>query len=143
MTVTAEKSTDVDRRPPRARPAGADQRRAAHLELPALAVRLRRARLLRGAVAGFPGGGAAAGAGRLPVARAAVRPHRSAGGVARPRMNERNKNLAARVVSALLLFPLLVWITWLGGLPFTVLLALAAAVAALELTAMFTPGRGP
>jgi phosphatidate cytidylyltransferase len=58
-------------------------------------------------------------------------------------MNAKNQNLAARVVSALLLFPALVWITWLGGLPFTVLLALAAAVAALELTGMFTAVRLP
>jgi phosphatidate cytidylyltransferase len=54
-------------------------------------------------------------------------------------MNEKNRNLALRVGSALLLFPLLVWVTWFGGLPFTLLLAAAAAVSALELTSMFTP----
>jgi phosphatidate cytidylyltransferase len=50
----------------------------------------------------------------------------------------RASNLALRVLSALLLFPLLVWVTWLGGLPFTLVLAGAAAVAALELTSLFT-----
>lgn len=58
-------------------------------------------------------------------------------------MNEKNKNLVARVLSALLLFPLLVWVSWLGGLPFTVLLAGAAAVSAIELTGMFTAVRVP
>jgi phosphatidate cytidylyltransferase len=53
-------------------------------------------------------------------------------------MNEKNRNLLLRVVSALLLFPLLVWMTWIGGLPFAVLLAAAAAVSAFELTGMFT-----
>lgn len=52
-------------------------------------------------------------------------------------MNEKNRNLALRVGSALLLFPVLVWLTWIGGLPFTLLLAAAAAVAAHELIAMF------
>jgi phosphatidate cytidylyltransferase len=54
-------------------------------------------------------------------------------------MNEKNRNLALRVGSALLLFPLLVWVTWVGGLPFTLVLAVAAAVSAFELTGMFTP----
>jgi len=54
-------------------------------------------------------------------------------------MNEKNRNLALRVGSALLLFPLLVWVTWIGGLPFALVLAGAAAVSALELTGMFTP----
>lgn len=58
-------------------------------------------------------------------------------------MNEKNRNLALRVASALLLFPALVWVTWQGGLPFTVLLAVAAAVSAIELTGMFTAVRVP
>ncbi len=52
-------------------------------------------------------------------------------------MNETNRNQALRVGSALLLFPLLVWVTWVGGLPFTILLCAASAVAAHELIAMF------
>ena len=52
-------------------------------------------------------------------------------------MNEKNRNLALRVASALLLFPLLVVVTWIGGLPFAVLLACAAALSALELVSMF------
>jgi phosphatidate cytidylyltransferase len=58
-------------------------------------------------------------------------------------MSSKHSNLTLRVVSALLLFPLLVWVTWVGGLPFALLLAGAGAVAALELTAMFTPVRHP
>jgi phosphatidate cytidylyltransferase len=58
-------------------------------------------------------------------------------------MNDRNRNLAARVVSALVLFPLLVWATWTGGLPFSLLLAAAAAISAVELVGMFTPLAAP
>ena len=49
-----------------------------------------------------------------------------------------NSNLAVRVASALLLCPLLLWVTWLGGVPFALVLAVAAALAAVELTSMFT-----
>jgi len=48
-------------------------------------------------------------------------------------------NLSLRVGSALLLFPLLVWVTWIGQLPFILVLALAAALAAFELTSLLTP----
>jgi phosphatidate cytidylyltransferase len=58
-------------------------------------------------------------------------------------MTAKHSNLTLRVASALLLFPLLVWVTWLGDLPFALLLAAAAAVAALELTALFTAVRYP
>ena len=47
------------------------------------------------------------------------------------------KNLAARVGSALVLFPLAVWLTIHGGLPFALLAGAAAAVAAVELIRMF------
>jgi len=49
-----------------------------------------------------------------------------------------NSNLAVRVASALLLCPLLLWVTWLGGVLFALVLAVAAALAAVELTSMFT-----
>jgi phosphatidate cytidylyltransferase len=52
-------------------------------------------------------------------------------------MNEKNRNLALRVASALLLFPLLVAVTWIGGFPFAILLACAAALGAFELVSMF------
>ncbi len=58
-------------------------------------------------------------------------------------MNEKNRNLALRVGSALLLFPLLVWATWMGGLAFTVVLVCAAAISAHELIGMFTVVEGP
>ncbi len=54
-------------------------------------------------------------------------------------MNEKNRNLALRVGSALLLFPLLVWASWAGGLPVSLVCAVAAAICAHELTSMFTP----
>jgi phosphatidate cytidylyltransferase len=52
-------------------------------------------------------------------------------------MREQNRNLAVRVVTALILFPFAVWMTWLGGLPFALLIALAAALSAGELIWMF------
>ncbi len=52
-------------------------------------------------------------------------------------MNEKNRNLALRVASALLLFPLLVVVTWIGGFPFALLLVLAAALGSFELVSMF------
>jgi phosphatidate cytidylyltransferase len=47
------------------------------------------------------------------------------------------RNLALRVASALVLFPIAVWLTVLGGLPFGLLAGAAAAVAAAELVLMF------
>jgi phosphatidate cytidylyltransferase len=52
-------------------------------------------------------------------------------------MREQNRNLAVRVVTALLLFPFAVWMTWLGGLPFALLIGVAAALSAAELVWMF------
>jgi phosphatidate cytidylyltransferase len=51
-------------------------------------------------------------------------------------MTEQNRNLALRVVSAIVLFPVLVAITWRGGLAFAVLCGAAAAVASHELVSM-------
>jgi phosphatidate cytidylyltransferase len=47
------------------------------------------------------------------------------------------QNLTLRVVSALVLFPIAVFITYLGGLPFAVLASVAAAISAAELVLMF------
>lgn len=49
------------------------------------------------------------------------------------------RNLAARVASALVLFPLAVWLTIHGGIPFALLAGAAAAVAAVELVRMSGP----
>ncbi len=49
------------------------------------------------------------------------------------------KNLAIRVASGLVLFPLAVWLTFLGGLPFALMAGAASAVAAGELILMFGP----
>jgi phosphatidate cytidylyltransferase len=51
-------------------------------------------------------------------------------------MKEQNRNLALRVVSAIVLFPTLVAITWQGGLAFAALCGLASAIAAYELVSM-------
>ncbi len=48
------------------------------------------------------------------------------------------RNLGLRVASAVVLFPLAVWITILGGLPFALLAAAAGAVAGSELILMFS-----
>jgi phosphatidate cytidylyltransferase len=50
---------------------------------------------------------------------------------------QNRRNLALRVVSALVLLPLAIAITWLGGVPFALLAAAAAAVMAGELIRMF------
>jgi phosphatidate cytidylyltransferase len=52
-------------------------------------------------------------------------------------MTEGNRNLALRVVSALVLFPTLMVVSWTGGFPFALLCAVAAAIAAHELIGMF------
>jgi phosphatidate cytidylyltransferase len=53
-------------------------------------------------------------------------------------LDQKNRqNLVLRITSAVVLFPLAVWITYLGGMPFAVLAGGAAAVAAFELVVMF------
>jgi phosphatidate cytidylyltransferase len=53
-------------------------------------------------------------------------------------LDEKNRrNLATRVASAVVLFPLAVWLTYVGGLPFALLASVAGAVAASELVLMF------
>ncbi|HSN92332.1 MAG TPA: phosphatidate cytidylyltransferase [Anaeromyxobacteraceae bacterium] len=49
----------------------------------------------------------------------------------------RKRNLALRVASGVVLFPLAVWFTVLGGLPYALLVGLAAALSAAELVLMF------
>jgi phosphatidate cytidylyltransferase len=55
----------------------------------------------------------------------------------RPWDESRKRNLALRVASGLVLFPLAVWLTVLGGLPFALLAGFAAALSAAELVLMF------
>ncbi len=56
------------------------------------------------------------------------------------RMDEaRKRNLALRVASGVVLFPIAVWLTYEGGLHFALLASAAAGVAAFELVAMFGP----
>ena len=52
-------------------------------------------------------------------------------------MREANRNLAVRVVTALLLFPFAVWMTWLGDWQFAVMVGVVAALSAGELVWMF------
>jgi phosphatidate cytidylyltransferase len=59
-------------------------------------------------------------------------------------MNEKNRNLAVRVATALFLLPLVLWLLALGGLSFTLLLSWAAGAAALELNQLAAGARpGP
>ncbi len=58
-------------------------------------------------------------------------------------MREQNRNLAVRVVTALVLFPFAVWMTWLGQYYFAVLIAVAAALSAGELIWMFEKRLSP
>jgi phosphatidate cytidylyltransferase len=48
-------------------------------------------------------------------------------------VTEKNRNLVVRVVTALVLLPGVLWLIWLGGLPFAFLISAAAAMCALEL----------
>ncbi len=58
-------------------------------------------------------------------------------------MREANRNLAIRVVTALLLFPFAVWMTWLGEQWFALLVALVAGLCAGELLWMFEKRLSP
>jgi len=53
-------------------------------------------------------------------------------------MTEKNRNLVIRVVTALVLLPGVLWLIWLGGLPFALLISTAAAMCALELNLLPT-----
>ena len=48
-------------------------------------------------------------------------------------MTDKNRNLLVRVVTALLLLPLVLWLIWQGGVWIALLLGVAAALCALEL----------
>ena len=50
-----------------------------------------------------------------------------------PAARAKARNLAVRLTTAFLLLPLVLWLIWLGGLAFTLLLCVAAAACALEL----------
>ena len=52
-------------------------------------------------------------------------------------MSDWHRNLAVRVATGLILFPVAVWVTWAGGLAFAITCAAAAAVGAAELVLMF------
>ena len=53
-------------------------------------------------------------------------------------MTEKNRNLLIRVVTAAVLLPLVLWLIWLGGLAFAILIGVAAALCALELNLLPT-----
>ncbi len=48
----------------------------------------------------------------------------------------KNRNLVLRVTTAAVLLPAVLWVTWVGGLPFVLLAAFASAANASELAAM-------
>jgi phosphatidate cytidylyltransferase len=51
-------------------------------------------------------------------------------------VNEKNKNLLVRIATALVLLPIVVTLVWVGGLPFTLLIAVAAGICGGEVAAM-------
>ena len=51
------------------------------------------------------------------------------------------RNLTERAISAVVLLPLAIWLTWLGGWPFAALVAIAAGLCAVELLLMSGPLR--
>jgi phosphatidate cytidylyltransferase len=48
-------------------------------------------------------------------------------------MTEKNRNLLVRVITAVVLLPLIIWLIWQGGLLFALLISVAAGMCALEL----------
>jgi len=48
-------------------------------------------------------------------------------------MTEKNRNLLIRVATVVVLLPFVLWLIWLGGLPFALLISFAAGMCALEL----------
>src|SRR5437763_2781445 len=46
------------------------------------------------------------------------------------------RNLVVRVATAAVLLPIVLWLSWIGGLPFALLIAVAAAVCAWELNGL-------
>jgi phosphatidate cytidylyltransferase len=48
-------------------------------------------------------------------------------------MTDKNRNLVVRLATAAVLLPLVLWLIWQGGLPFAILIGVAAAGCALEL----------
>src|SRR5205823_10245639 len=68
-------------------------------------------------------------AGRLPAPRAPLRQDLRPA----PAMTDKNRNLAVRLLTAFLLLPLIIWLIWLGGVWFALLIATATGMCALEL----------
>jgi phosphatidate cytidylyltransferase len=58
-------------------------------------------------------------------------------------LTPKDRNLAVRVGTALVLLPLVLWLLWLGGLPFALLVSAAAAIAAWELNELPEHQRDP
>jgi phosphatidate cytidylyltransferase len=54
-------------------------------------------------------------------------------------MNDKNRNLIARIATAVVLLPLVVWLLLVGGWPFALLLGAASAVCAVELNRLPFP----
>ncbi len=53
-------------------------------------------------------------------------------------MTDKNRNLIVRVITALVLLPVILWLIWLGGVWLALLLGVAAALCALELNLLPT-----
>jgi phosphatidate cytidylyltransferase len=51
-------------------------------------------------------------------------------------MNEKNRNLAVRIATAVVLLPAVLWLLWQGGWAFALLVSAAAALCAVELNLM-------
>jgi len=58
-------------------------------------------------------------------------------------MTDANRNLLLRVVTAAVLLPLVLWLIWLGGMPFALLIGAAAALACAEVNMLPWAPREP
>jgi len=54
-------------------------------------------------------------------------------------MTDKNRNLIVRVLTVVVLLPGVLWLIWRGGLPFALLISVAAAACALELNQLAVP----
>src|SRR5262249_25640333 len=115
------------------------QRRDAGEQLPPLAVGLRGVHLRRYPLARVPRPAAPGRGPRIPAPGATVRAYLGA----TSQVNDRNRNLLARIATAVVLLPLVVLLLGLGGWWCAVLVAFAAGVCALEYERITVRELGP
>src|SRR5207302_7162728 len=96
----------------------------------------RRDPLHRNALARLRRRGAAGRARRFPEPREALREDQPADPARALKETNVQRNLLVRVATVLVLLPIVLWLLWIGGLPFALLVSFAAAACAWELNSL-------